>query len=138
MTRVRHDLNSLDDTKRLADALAGNLRGGESLLLEGELGSGKTSFCAYLARSLGSSVPASSPTYVLQHEYPCATGLVIEHWDLYRITELPQELEEQTLPTRIRLIEWADRFPQLQTQASLRLQFVLGTDGSRAALVERF
>lgn len=124
-------LNTIDDTKKVAVEIAAGLQAGDTVALCGELGSGKTTFTAMVALALGSRVPVSSPTYVLQHEYPTSSGLMIEHWDVYRVTELPAELENEPGRQSIRIIEWADRFPVLMKNAKLTLHFQLDEKGLR-------
>lgn len=63
------------------------------LLLKGDLGSGKTSFCKLLLRQAGVKEEVSSPTFNLVSEYPLSDGKKAFHFDLYRI-KYPEELEE--------------------------------------------
>lgn len=77
--------------------------------LIGELGAGKTTFVRNLVTAANVTDPVSSPTYVLQHLYK-GEELTIEHWDLYRCTEFPEELVEPPPKNTIRLIEWANKF----------------------------
>jgi tRNA threonylcarbamoyl adenosine modification protein YjeE len=79
-------LGSLADTLRFAEALGGDLRAGDLVLLEGGLGAGKTTFAQGIARGMGLSSAVKSPTYTLVHEHhgpPGRPGL--GHLDLYRI-----------------------------------------------------
>ena len=102
------------DTARIAEALAPSLRGGLVIGLSGDLGAGKTTFVRYLIAAAGGDTRAvSSPTYTLQHEYPLPNGLTVEHWDLYRLTVVPHELEEPPTSKTVRLIEWPERCPEL-------------------------
>lgn len=106
-------LADADDTARAGEALAALVRGGDAIALVGELGAGKTTLVAGLARALGAG-PASSPTFALVHEYR-GGRLVVWHVDLYRI-EREAELVELGLddaigdPRGVCLVEWADRF----------------------------
>lgn len=102
------------------------LRGGDSVALIGALGAGKTTFTRWLVRALGGLHDASSPTYVLEHEYATSSGLTVKHWDLYRLSEIPPELLEPAGKGEIRLIEWADKFPELI--ADFELSLSLGYD----------
>jgi tRNA threonylcarbamoyladenosine biosynthesis protein TsaE len=77
------------------------------------LGAGKTTFSRFLAEACGVTSPVASPTFVLSFEYAAAGGLKIEHWDLYRLRGLPEELHEPPPGDVLRLIEWADRVPEL-------------------------
>jgi tRNA threonylcarbamoyladenosine biosynthesis protein TsaE len=100
-------------TARAGAALAALVRGGDAVALLGDLGAGKTTLVAGLARALGAG-PASSPTFSLVNEYP-GGRLVVWHVDLYRI-EREAELEELGLdellgdPRGVCFVEWADRF----------------------------
>ena len=99
-----------DDTVNLAKEIAQSVRVGMVIGLCGELGAGKTTFTRALVAALGSAEQVSSPTYVLEHQYRTDKGVQIEHWDLYRIGHLPEELFEPPKENSIRVIEWADRF----------------------------
>ncbi len=127
-----HILDSLSATKEFARETAGTLRRGDCIALCGSLGSGKTTFVRFLCECLQATVGASSPTYVLSHEYPLTDGSVIEHWDLYRLQQLPAELEE-ACPDGIRLIEWADRFPSLLEVSNVTIYFTVSDQGVHSA-----
>jgi len=102
---------------------------GITVLLEGELGAGKSTFARGLIGSLGHTGPVPSPTYTLVEPYQLATG-TIYHVDLYRVAD-PDELRFlgwHELDSGLRLVEWPDRAPQLTGSADVRLRF--GYDGS--------
>lgn len=100
------------ETTEVASALAARFRGGEVVLLSGELGSGKTAFVRGLVRGLGGSADeVSSPTFVLLTSYPAR--LVLHHADLYRLRGDGDEeelgLEELPGPSGVLAVEWAER-----------------------------
>ncbi len=74
---------------------------GAVLLLDGDLGAGKTAFCRALGRLLEVDEPVNSPTFNLLHQHHGRKGILC-HYDLYRISEI--ELEELEFPDL-----WADR-----------------------------
>ena len=82
------------------------------IILKGELGAGKTTFVRKFCESIGVKESVNSPTYVLQHEYS-SDSYTIEHWDLYRVSEVPEELYEFSDKNTIRFIEWGDKFDEL-------------------------
>ncbi|MCC8189792.1 MAG: tRNA (adenosine(37)-N6)-threonylcarbamoyltransferase complex ATPase subunit type 1 TsaE [Planctomycetes bacterium] len=100
-------------TRALADRLGQLCRGGELLLLSGDLGSGKTCFIQGLATGLGvdPAVPVTSPTFTIHAEYP--GRLVLNHLDLYRLEE-PEALAGLGLddlladPAAVTAIEWPE------------------------------
>jgi tRNA threonylcarbamoyladenosine biosynthesis protein TsaE len=103
---------SQDDTERLAETLAGELRGGDVVLLSGPLGAGKTAFVRGLARGLGvDPEEVSSPTFTLVHEYR-GGRLRLFHADLYRLGTAAAEdlgLDELGIQDGVLAIEWPDR-----------------------------
>jgi tRNA threonylcarbamoyladenosine biosynthesis protein TsaE len=73
---------SPEETERIAAALARELRSGDVVTVEGELGVGKTTFVRGAARSLGITAPVTSPTYTIGNRY--AGDPDVSHLDLYR------------------------------------------------------
>ena len=132
-------LSTEQDPRDLAAALAPKLEaaleGGRSVALIGGLGAGKTTFVRYLVQALGGDVQASSPTFVLCHEYPARNGLVIEHWDVYRLSGAPEELLSAPAPGVLRLIEWADKFPEVLSDCEFELAFELRGENLRRVLL---
>ncbi|HKL94494.1 MAG TPA: tRNA (adenosine(37)-N6)-threonylcarbamoyltransferase complex ATPase subunit type 1 TsaE [Clostridia bacterium] len=101
--------NSLADTVRFANFIAENLFGGEVILLNGELGAGKTTFTKGLARALGITEEVTSPTFTLLNVYESGR-LPLYHMDMYRI-ESAEELyetgiEDYLSKDGITVIEW--------------------------------
>ena len=103
---------------------------GEPLILhlQGDLGTGKTSFARGMLRALGETGPVRSPTYGLINEYPLEAGVVV-HVDLYRLID-PAELDNLGLRdllagSRLWLIEWPEkgqgRVPAPDVTLSLRV-----------------
>ncbi len=124
--------------------LAGRLRdalpvpfAGWIVLLEGELGAGKSTLARALIRALGHDGPVPSPTYTLVEPYELAAGRVY-HIDLYRVHdagELPY-LGLAELDDGLCLIEWPERAPDLAARADLNVSLAYesrgGTHGRRA------
>ena len=79
---------SADQTRDFAKTYAATLRGGDVLLLDGEMGAGKTVFVQGLAAGLGISETPTSPTYAYMNDY---AGRLF-HYDCYRI-ETPEQAE---------------------------------------------
>jgi tRNA threonylcarbamoyl adenosine modification protein YjeE len=132
-----YTITTEQDTARIAAALSPALRGGLVVGLSGDLGAGKTTFVRYLIAAAGGDTRAvSSPTYTLQHEYPLPNGLTVEHWDLYRLTVLPMELEEAPSRTTVRLIEWPERCPEILAYLTCHMRFShVGEEGEGARRV---
>ena len=115
-------------TRALAWRLAGALRGGEVIVLEGDLGAGKTFFVQALtaALDLDPDIAVTSPTFALVHEYPEAR-LPLLHADLYRLGD-PDELIELGIEDRLEeggwvtVVEWGEPFIEALGGADLILR----------------
>ena len=117
-------LPSLEDTARLAEKIA--REGVGCIGLSGPLGAGKTTFVRAFCQALGGrEAEVSSPTFVLCHEYSLPENGLLLHWDLYRLTTLPEELLEPVSPGTIQVIEWYEKFPELRPDIELALHFTL-------------
>ncbi|KUJ77421.1 tRNA (adenosine(37)-N6)-threonylcarbamoyltransferase complex ATPase subunit type 1 TsaE [Ruegeria profundi] len=118
-------LNSPEETSALAARLGAELRPGDSILLEGEIGSGKTHFARSLIQSLMSEpedVP--SPTFTLVQAYDTPTSEVW-HCDLYRLSSV-DEIEElglsEAFDSAICLIEWPEKLGPLMPETALTIR----------------
>ena len=125
-------------TESLAGALARALpedAGGWTILLEGELGAGKSTFARGVLRALGHRGPVPSPTYTLVEPYSLR-NYPVYHIDLYRIESI-DELEFlgwRDLRDGLKLIEWPERAPGLENEADIRITLSYEGDGRTAAL----
>jgi tRNA threonylcarbamoyladenosine biosynthesis protein TsaE len=110
--------------------------GGWVVLLEGELGAGKSTFARALIVAAGHRGPVPSPTYTLVEPYQLPDR-IIYHIDLYRITgdEELRFLGWTELDDGLRLVEWPDRAPALAEQADLRISLSYDGDGRSATMV---
>jgi tRNA threonylcarbamoyladenosine biosynthesis protein TsaE len=105
------ELERLSDTAVLAASLAPLLRGGDVVLLSGELGAGKTTFTRALVKRLGGSMAVTSPTFTLCHIYD--TTPVVAHVDCWRLDREEEivdlSLDEILDDGGVVVIEWGER-----------------------------
>lgn len=113
-------------TSALAAQIANHLKPGDTLLLEGQIGAGKSAFARALIRArLGRLEDVPSPTFTLVQTYEDNAG-DIWHCDLYRLTHPDEALElglDEAFDTAICLIEWPDRLGDIVPQTALTLAF---------------
>ncbi len=81
---MKQQIASLEQTKKLAEDFAKTLKVGDVVLLNGDLGAGKTTFTKYVFESLGVKDIVSSPTFAILKSY--SGKFVLHHFDTYRIT----------------------------------------------------
>jgi tRNA threonylcarbamoyladenosine biosynthesis protein TsaE len=102
--------NDPAETEALGAELARGLRPGDVVLVQGELGAGKTTFVRGACRALGVTVPVTSPTFTIGQRY--AARVPVAHVDLYRVgsldSEEPEILEDYLGPDMVSFIEWPD------------------------------
>lgn len=103
---------SPDEMKLLGAALARLLRPGDTVLLGGDLGAGKTTFTQGLAAALGVAGPVTSPTFVLLHSYRTSAGWDLLHADVWRLEQL-QEVIDLAIPELVEegaaaVVEWGE------------------------------
>jgi tRNA threonylcarbamoyladenosine biosynthesis protein TsaE len=98
------------ETEELGGRLASELAAGDVVLVEGELGAGKTTFVRGAARALGVTVPVTSPTFTIGHLYPADGRVTVAHVDLYRLASLsgedPDLLADYVGPDMVAFVEW--------------------------------
>jgi tRNA threonylcarbamoyladenosine biosynthesis protein TsaE len=129
-----------EETQALAEELAAGFRGGEVVLLTGELGAGKTAFVRGMARGLGAEpAEVSSPTFVLLTSYP--GRLTLHHADLYRLAgdgdEVELGLEELPGAAGVLAVEWAERLERSYWESPVRVYLAHAGDDRRRVRIER-
>ena len=120
--------------RRLAAALP-ERTAGLTLLLQGDLGAGKSTFARALIRSLGHSGAVPSPTYTLVEPYDLPGGMVY-HVDLYRVSseEELRYLGWTELDEGFRIVEWPERTPGIAARADIRVELGYDDPGRCAAI----
>jgi tRNA threonylcarbamoyladenosine biosynthesis protein TsaE len=97
-------------TQALARALAHRLRAGDVLVLDGPLGSGKTTFTQGLGEELGVRGPIASPTFVIARAHPSLVGGPdLVHVDAYRLGDTfdVEDLDlDSDLDAAVTVVEW--------------------------------
>ena len=102
-------LNSRDDTIALGAKLSPFLQAGDVIVLNGDLGAGKTTFTKGLAKGLGVSEVIKSPTFTIIREYQDGR-LPLYHMDAYRLENGGAEdlgLDEYFAGDGVSVVEWA-------------------------------
>lgn len=124
-------------TEALGAQIAAALELGDAILLDGDLGAGKTALARAILRGLGVTGPVPSPTFTLVQHYE-TTKMPTSHYDLYRIEDFA-ELEElgldEALSNGAALIEWPDRAEGRLPADALHVTLRADRDDTREAIL---
>jgi tRNA threonylcarbamoyladenosine biosynthesis protein TsaE len=117
---------SFDEINALAKDFAEKARPGDVIVLEGELGTGKTAFARAFAKGLGVRGSVKSPTFNYVLEYRDGR-LPLYHFDCYRIAD-PAEIfeigyDEYVGGDGVALLEWGERIADYLPEAFTRIRF---------------
>lgn len=100
--------HSVKDTYAFAKKVTDKLKGGEVIILRGDLGAGKTTFTKGLAKALGVEETVTSPTFTYVKEY--YGRLPLYHFDMYRVADADEVyelgLEEYFYKGGVVVVEW--------------------------------
>ena len=107
--------NSAAETRKLGERLAEKLKAGDVVLLEGELGAGKSELARGVAKGLGVQETVTSPSFTILNVYESGR-IPLYHFDWYRL-ESEEELYELGMDeylggNGIALVEWPGRCPE--------------------------
>lgn len=134
--------SSENDTIKAAAEFAGTLKPRDIVLLNGDLGMGKSVFARAVIRAMtgNQDLDVPSPTFTLAQTYETKVGDVW-HFDLYRLKD-PEELYEigweDALSSGILLVEWPDRLDYLTPKSAITVTLSQGdTPTSRSITIER-
>lgn len=139
-------LPSRRHTTRLGRAIADVLAPGDLVLLDGDLGAGKTFLARAIARGLGvgASLAIASPTFTLVQEYETPRGVLL-HADLYRLRDAASlettvrdvrrlGLAERRAEGAILIVEWSEGLvDELGGEPALRVELTLAGAGREAS-----
>jgi len=116
--------HSAQETRAFGEKLAGELRGGDVLLLEGELGAGKSELARGIARGLGVAGPVPSPSFTILQVYGDGR-LPLYHFDWYRLSAAEElyelSMDEYLYDDGVSVVEWPDRAAEAVPETRLRV-----------------
>jgi tRNA threonylcarbamoyladenosine biosynthesis protein TsaE len=110
LVQGQYESSSAGDTEAFGARLAAGLRAGDVVLIEGELGAGKTTLVRGAARALGVRQPVTSPTFTIGQLY--AAPVPVAHLDLFRVPGLegeePDLIADYLREDTIAFVEWPE------------------------------
>lgn len=123
---IEFNIYAVEETQEIAKRLATKAQPGMVILLDGPLGSGKTTFTQAFGKALGIQRAIKSPTYTIVKEYDYSTGKMV-HIDAYRLEEGGADtidLAGYLATDAIILIEWSEFLSDYLPENRLRITFV--------------
>lgn len=127
---------SREQTQTFAEQFAKTLKSGDIVLLDGEMGAGKTVFAKGVAKGLGIEEEVTSPTYAYMNDYDG----VLFHYDCYRIESVEQAerlgLADYFDMGGICLIEWSENIAPLLPKGCKRVRIQKRGENIRSITVE--
>jgi len=142
---MKYSSKNAQETEKLGKKLVSKLRGGETIALTGDLGSGKTVFAKGVAKALGIRKKITSPTFVLWRLYQIPKPGRIKylcHIDLYRLTQSQDILalginEYWQRKDTVCLIEWAEKIKRFLPRKNLFLvKFEISDLNTRKIIID--
>ena len=118
--------SSVEETIECARSFAAQLKAGDIVFLQGDLGAGKTTFVKGLAQALKVSVAkVNSPTFVIMNYYK--GKLPIYHFDLYRLGNIKElntlDFDEYFYGEGVSLVEWPERLGEHKIKDYYLIEF---------------
>lgn len=134
------ETNSAAETRALGEELSGSLRPGDVVVLEGELGAGKSELARGIARGLGVRETVTSPSFTILNVYESGR-CPLYHFDWYRL-ESEDELYEMGMDEYlggdgIAVVEWAERCPEAVPENTIRITLDVTGEESRRINIRR-
>lgn len=130
--------NSAEEMIAVGERFAAKLRAGDVVALNGDLGAGKTHFSKGLVAGLGADEDVTSPTFPLVQEY-LSGRIAIYHFDFYRLESTAELIsmgwDDYLDEGGIILAEWADKFPEVLPDTTIRLDFVIEGAGRHSVKI---
>ncbi len=136
----KKNIYSEEETIELAASFALQLNEGDIIILNGNLGAGKTFFIKNAVKALGGN-NVNSPTFALINEYE--SKFKIYHFDFYRINEIVELYDigfndYLNDPEAIIFIEWGDLYPEILPKKKIVIEIKLKEDFSREFLFTKY
>ncbi|MCY1597971.1 tRNA (adenosine(37)-N6)-threonylcarbamoyltransferase complex ATPase subunit type 1 TsaE [Staphylococcus pettenkoferi] len=130
-------INNLQDLAHFAKTLTARLQAGDLILLNGDLGAGKTTLSQMIGKQLGVKRNINSPTFNIIKSYK-GTTLKFHHMDCYRLEDSEEDLgfEEYFEDHAVTVIEWSEFIQDLLPAEHLTINLAVTGEETRELTLE--
>jgi tRNA threonylcarbamoyladenosine biosynthesis protein TsaE len=132
---------NFNQTQKIGEMLAKELRGGETICMIGDLGSGKTTFAQGMLKGLGVKGPYTSPTFLVIKHYQNPKSKIqnVDHIDAYRVNSkdiLDLGWKEIIAdPKNVVIIEWAEKIKNIIPKSVVWINFIWKGENEREIII---
>ncbi len=131
---------SEDETKNIAVEFSKDLKNGDVVILNGDLGSGKTFFVKEVGKHFGIN-NVSSPTFAIVNEY--LSRIKLYHFDFYRIEKSEEIInigfnDYLNDNEAVIFIEWGELFSKILPRKRYEIKIMLNEDFSRTFKIDKY
>jgi len=139
--KIKMEAGSLSQTRDFAQAFAKAIKPPMVILLNGDLGAGKTTFVREVAKALGSKDEVTSPTFTLLNVY--SAEFPIYHFDMYRLSSAEdamnvgfEEYFDKNTLDGVCFVEWAENVEGLIKEVDYEVEILKVGDTRRTFIVK--
>jgi len=135
---IKGRIKNLTECQKLSEFLTSLLIPNTFLLLQGELGAGKTTLTQLIAKNLGIKEKINSPTFNILQRYQIKDNYYLNHFDFFRLSISDKLDFFQELTTgNLNIIEWPEKNPQFwQKKQNIYLKIVKQNSGTRTIILK--
>ncbi len=127
--------HSPEQSQKLGYAIGQSFKGSEIVVLNSDIGGGKTTFVKGLAKGMGSTENVQSPTFIISALYECANSLRLYHYDFYRLTDpgimRNQLVESLQDDTGVTVIEWGEIVQDVLDKPIISITIIAKNENTR-------
>lgn len=131
---LEYHTHSVEETKAFGERLARQLRKGDVLLLDGDLGAGKSELTRGIARGLGVTGYVTSPSFTILQVHD-EGRLPLYHFDWYRLDSAEElyelSMDEYLYDHGVSVVEWPDMADEAIPETHLRIRVTSTGDNDR-------
>ena len=133
-------IKNLQDLEKLSILLTPLFQPNTYLVLQGELGVGKTTLTQLIAKNLGIEEKITSPTFNLLQRYKIKNNYYLNHFDFFRLNDSDNlEVFQELTADNLNIIEWPEKNPQFwQKEKYIHLKMVKQSSETRLITVSFF